>query len=173
MLAPATVAVLRQHRAVQLRERLALGEACTHTGYVFVDEGGLPYHPGRYLPMFHAAGERAGVPKIRLHDVRHTMATLALPSVGTSARPFGGANTEQARATFCTAGARRSRATERRDCRTRISDIQPTSFGARRAVPRGVVGFEVDPRCQSPLLSSATATTSVSRSGVEVRHRAF
>ena len=45
---------------------------------MFVDQAGQPYHPQRYLPMFHAACERAGVPKIRLHDVRHTMATLAL-----------------------------------------------------------------------------------------------
>jgi integrase len=78
LLAPATVAVLRLHRAVQLRERLALGEAWTDTGYVFVDEAGQPYHPGRFLPMFHVACDRAHVPKIRLHDVRHTMATLAL-----------------------------------------------------------------------------------------------
>jgi integrase len=78
VLAPATIAALRQHRAIQLRERLAIGEAWTDSGYVFVDEAGQPYHPQRYLPMFHAACRRAGVSKIRLHDLRHTMATLAL-----------------------------------------------------------------------------------------------
>ena len=78
VLAPATVAALSLHRRRQRAERLALGPAWTDTGYVFVDEAGQPYHPQRYLPMFHAACERAGVPKIRLHDVRHTMATLAL-----------------------------------------------------------------------------------------------
>ncbi len=78
LLAPATVASLRQHRAVQLRERLALGEAWTDSGYVFVDEAGRSYHPHSYLPMFRRACGRAGVPKIRLHDLRHTMATLAL-----------------------------------------------------------------------------------------------
>ena len=49
VLAPATVAALRQHRTVQLHERLALGEAWTDTGYVFVDEAGQPYHPHSYL----------------------------------------------------------------------------------------------------------------------------
>jgi integrase len=78
VLAPATVAALRQHRAVQLRERLALGEAWADTGYVFVDEAGQPYHPHSYLTMFRRACARAGVPPIRLHDLRHTMATLAL-----------------------------------------------------------------------------------------------
>jgi integrase len=78
VLAPATVAALRQHRAVQLRERLALGEAWVDTGYVFVDEAGQPYHPHSYLTMFRRACARAGVPRIRLHDLRHTMATLAL-----------------------------------------------------------------------------------------------
>ena len=63
---------------MQLRERLALGEAWTDTGYVFVDEAGEPYHPHSYLRMFQRACAGAGVPAIRLHDLRHTMATLAL-----------------------------------------------------------------------------------------------
>jgi integrase len=78
LLAPATVVSLRQHRALQRRERLALGEAWTDTGYVFVDEAGRSYHPHSYLPMFRRACATAGVPRIRLHDLRHTMATLAL-----------------------------------------------------------------------------------------------
>ena len=55
VLAPATVAALSLHRRRQRAERLALGPAWTDTGYVFVDEAGQPYHPQRYLPMFHAA----------------------------------------------------------------------------------------------------------------------
>jgi integrase len=78
VLAPATVAALRQHRAEQLRERLALGEAWADTGYIFVEEAGQPYHPHSYLTMFRRACARADVPPIRLHDLRHTMATLAL-----------------------------------------------------------------------------------------------
>jgi integrase len=78
VLAPATIAALRQHRTMQLRERLALGEAWADSGYVFVDEAGQPYHPHSYLTMFRRACARARVPPIRLHDLRHTMATLAL-----------------------------------------------------------------------------------------------
>jgi integrase len=95
VLAPATVAALSVHRRRQRAERLALGPAWTDTDYVFVDEAGQPYHPQRYLPMFHAACERAGIAKIRLHDVRHTMATLALQAgvhpkvVQETARPLG------------------------------------------------------------------------------------
>jgi integrase len=78
LLAPATVAALGAHRKRQRAERLALGPAWTNTGYVFVDEAGEPYHPQRLLKMFEHAIRRAGVPAIRLHDLRHTMATLAL-----------------------------------------------------------------------------------------------
>ena len=45
---------------------------------MFVDELGVEYHPQRFRLMFDEACRRAGVPSIRLHDLRHTMATLAL-----------------------------------------------------------------------------------------------
>ena len=57
---------------------MALGPAWTDSGYVFVDEAGVEYHPHRFTKMFDDAVRRAGVPKIRLHDTRHTMATLML-----------------------------------------------------------------------------------------------
>ncbi len=78
LLAPATVATLKGHRQRQRQERMALGPAWTDSGYVFVDEAGVEFHPHRFTKMFGDAVTRAGVPKIRLHDTRHTMATLAL-----------------------------------------------------------------------------------------------
>jgi len=78
LLAPATTAALKAHRRHQRKERLALGPAWTDSGYVFVDEAGVEYHPHRFTKMFEKAVAEAGVPKIRLHDTRHTMATLAL-----------------------------------------------------------------------------------------------
>lgn len=78
LLAPATVAALKVHLRHQRQERLALGPAWTDSGYVFVDEAGIEYHPHRFTKMFEDAVKRVGVPKIRLHDTRHTMATLAL-----------------------------------------------------------------------------------------------
>ena len=79
LLAPATVVALKAHLNSQRQERLALGPDWTDSGYVFVDELGVEYHPQRFTKMFEDATRTVGVvPKIRLHDTRHTMATLAL-----------------------------------------------------------------------------------------------
>ncbi len=78
LLAPATAAALREHRSRQRKERLLLGPAWTDSGYLFVDEAGVRYHPQRFTVLFSEAVAKAGVPKIQLHDTRHTMATLAL-----------------------------------------------------------------------------------------------
>jgi integrase len=78
LLAPATVAALRAHLSRQRQERLALGPDWTDSGYVFVDEAGVECHPHRLTKMFEEAVKRTGVPRIRLHDTRHTMASLAL-----------------------------------------------------------------------------------------------
>jgi integrase len=73
-----TVQALRSHRKAQLQERLKLGKAWQDSGFVFVREDGAPYHPERILVMFKRHAEAAGLPAIRLHDLRHTSATLAL-----------------------------------------------------------------------------------------------
>ena len=72
------VAVLRAHRRKQLEERLAWGTAWVDTGFVFVRENGEPLHPETITSMFRTLVVRAAVPKIRLHDLRHTSASLAL-----------------------------------------------------------------------------------------------
>jgi integrase len=69
---------LRAHRRRQLDERLAAGPGWVDSGYVFVDELGCPYHPTRLRILFERACHAAGVPPIRLHDLRHIMATTAL-----------------------------------------------------------------------------------------------
>jgi len=78
LLAPATVAALRAHLNRQRQERLALGPGWTDSGYVFVDEAGVEIHPQRFTKLFDEVLKRTGAPKIRLHDLRHTMASLAL-----------------------------------------------------------------------------------------------
>jgi hypothetical protein len=45
---------------------------------VFVDELGRHVDDWRLRRRFHAALERAGLPKLRLHDLRHTFGTLAV-----------------------------------------------------------------------------------------------
>lgn len=78
ILADPTVSSLRKHLERQLIERFDAGVAWVESGYVFVDESGEPLLPQRITKMFAAAIARADVPTIRLHDVRHTMATNAL-----------------------------------------------------------------------------------------------
>ena len=46
--------------------------------YVFPSLNGGPISPDSVLNMLHRVLERAGLPKIRFHDLRHTFATLAL-----------------------------------------------------------------------------------------------
>ena len=46
--------------------------------YVFPSPTGGPMSPDSVLKMLHRVLERAGLPEIRFHDLRHTFATLAL-----------------------------------------------------------------------------------------------
>jgi integrase len=76
---PATVAALRAHRVAMLEERLSLGlGAPTDDGLVFTALDGEPLHPAQFSDRFDRLVKAAGVPRIRLHDLRHTHATLAL-----------------------------------------------------------------------------------------------
>ncbi len=72
------VAVLRSHRRQQLEERLARGPGWNDTGYVFTSEDGSPLHPERITVMFGRAVDSAELSPIRLHDLRHTSASLML-----------------------------------------------------------------------------------------------
>lgn len=74
----ATVAALRAHRKAQLEERLAWGGRYEDNGLVFAWENGKPIHPDRLSQQFDRYIEKLGLPDIRLHDLRHTYATLAL-----------------------------------------------------------------------------------------------
>lgn len=72
------VNALRGHRTRTGAERLAAGPAWEDSGLVFVDGWGQPYHPDRFTRMFRQVSSNASVPLIRLHDARHSCATLAL-----------------------------------------------------------------------------------------------
>ncbi len=74
----ATVAVLRTWKATQAAERLVMGAGWADTGLVFTLPDGRPYHPEHFGRAFTRAVARQGLPRIRLHDLRHTWATLAL-----------------------------------------------------------------------------------------------
>jgi integrase len=77
-LSASVVESLRGHRVRQLEHRLASGEAYEDRGYVFANETGGHIHPNTLYRRYKALVRRAGVPQIRLHDLRHTSATLLL-----------------------------------------------------------------------------------------------
>lgn len=73
-----TVQALRAWRRQQLAERIAWGPAWQDTGLVFTREDGSAYHPSYLTTRFERLAFEAGLPPIRLHDLRHGTATLAL-----------------------------------------------------------------------------------------------
>jgi len=73
-----TVAALRAHRQRQLEERLLIGSGWRDLDLVFCKPTGEPLHPERFSRDFAKRVERGGFSRIRLHDLRHTWATLAL-----------------------------------------------------------------------------------------------
>ena len=75
---PATIAALTSWRLRQKKEHLALGKAWNESVVVFTEEEGEPYHPERVSTLFTQAAKRAHLRPIRLHDLRHSYATLAL-----------------------------------------------------------------------------------------------
>jgi integrase len=74
----ATVAVLREHRKGQAAERLQMGAGWTDHGLVFSRVDGTLLHPERFSRSFGDRVRQLGLPKIRLHDLRHGWATMAL-----------------------------------------------------------------------------------------------
>ena len=75
---PVTVAALRDHRRAQRQKRLAFGAGWNDEHLVFTLEDGTRIHPTRFSAWFSQHARRAGLPVIRLHDIRHSYATAAL-----------------------------------------------------------------------------------------------
>ncbi|MFC4014787.1 tyrosine recombinase XerC [Nonomuraea purpurea] len=73
-----TMAILKEHKKRQARERLAAGQDWVDSGFVFTDEIGRPLHPQQVTDRFYWLCYQAGLPPIRLHDLRHGAATAML-----------------------------------------------------------------------------------------------
>jgi integrase len=75
-----TVAVtaLKAQRVRQLEARLAAGEDWQDQRFVFTTAIGTPLEPRRLTREFRALLKQAELPLIRLHDLRHSCATLLL-----------------------------------------------------------------------------------------------
>ncbi len=75
---PVTAQVLGTWKGMQDAERGQWGNAWQDTGLVFTREDGTGLHPATVTRTFHRLADDAGLPPIRLHDLRHTAASLAL-----------------------------------------------------------------------------------------------
>ncbi len=73
-----TVSMLRRHREAQDLERVAWGPAWNEAGLVFTREDGRLLRPEYATRHFQALAAEMGLPAIRLDDLRHTHASLAL-----------------------------------------------------------------------------------------------
>jgi integrase len=75
---PVIVAALRARRVRQAQDRLAFGPGYVDSDLVFTEPSGSWVHPQHLSEEFERLVKAAELPRIRLHDLRHTFATLAL-----------------------------------------------------------------------------------------------
>lgn len=72
------VKALKNHKHKQLKERLLLGRAYENNDLVLARPDGTAIDPREFTKRFQRVLKRAGLPKVRLHDLRHTHASLLL-----------------------------------------------------------------------------------------------
>jgi integrase len=78
VLDPDTVTVFRRYKARRAQWQLAAGPAWPDTGLFFVRRNGRAWHPGSVSQRFRRLIQRGDFPPVRLHDLRHSAATIAL-----------------------------------------------------------------------------------------------
>lgn len=82
MLTSVTVETLKRHRIHQLEAKLQAGPAWVEHDLVFCTSVGTPVNPNWVLERFKKLLKKAGLPDMRFHDLRHSIATILL-SMGT------------------------------------------------------------------------------------------
>lgn len=74
-ISPGVISTLKKHKAKQAAEFMQIG----HTPHlVFCTYKGTPVDPNDFRQYFQRLTKKAGLPPIRLHDIRHTHATMLL-----------------------------------------------------------------------------------------------
>jgi integrase len=73
-----TVSILRSWRKQQLEEYMQTGVRTDDSGFVFARPDGSPIHPDYFSQTFERLLAKLDLPRIRLHDLRHTHATLLI-----------------------------------------------------------------------------------------------
>jgi len=72
------VDMLHKIRGRQMVQHLEAGDAWNMAGFVFADVLGNPLDPDRISKVFAKLRNGAGIPDVRLHDLRHTHASIML-----------------------------------------------------------------------------------------------
>ncbi len=88
--------VLREHKKQQAKDRLALGDRWSNTGYVFTKWDGTPMRPDSLYQWFVNFVKRYDLPPITLHSLRHTNASLMIANgidLATVSKRLGHADT--------------------------------------------------------------------------------
>ena len=69
---------MKRHKAKQAEEKLLLGPAYDDHGLAVCQPDGKPIDPRNFLRYFKKVLKQAGLPDMRIHDARHTFATMML-----------------------------------------------------------------------------------------------
>ncbi|MDP2932071.1 MAG: site-specific integrase, partial [Chloroflexota bacterium] len=77
-LSPSLALLLREHRANQELEKKLLGHMLMTDDLVFCYPDGTPLPPNSVTKAFHKLAKSLGMSRMRLHDLRHTHATIML-----------------------------------------------------------------------------------------------
>jgi integrase len=81
-LGASTLRKLSDHRVLQEQLRLEVGDTWIDNWLIFPSSIGTPLDPRNLLRDFKIVLERAGLPDMRFHDIRHSSITLLLNEVG-------------------------------------------------------------------------------------------
>jgi len=77
-LGKATVEKLREHKEKQYQEKVLAGEKWQDYNLIFPSPIGTPLDSSNVMKVYKKCLEKAGLPNLRFHDLRHTAATLML-----------------------------------------------------------------------------------------------
>jgi integrase len=73
-----TISALGRHLQRREEQKHWAGSRWQETGYLFTSTIGTPVEPRSVVRRFHALLKLAGLPRMRVHDLRHSTATLLL-----------------------------------------------------------------------------------------------
>ena len=73
-----TVGLLHEIRGKQMTQQLEVSDTWTDSGYVFTSADGMPLDPNLATRAFKKVVAKAGLPKLTIHGLRHTHATILL-----------------------------------------------------------------------------------------------